>query len=180
MIQTLGMLFVDGMLDLSHINAVLYAGDDRLVDDLVSGQGSLMLGDKGRIDDDQVKYVAGLHQKDELFLRHDLAELAVTACHCALLLVPGCGDLGQLIGCHIADVCLVGIVSDSLLECTEVLGQLLQILGLGVDDPFGGLCRAVMNDHIGGMDQSVACSFDNTVHLAHFTFPLFIRFFRNG
>ena len=126
-----------------------------------------MGGDELLVQLDQVKHVAGLHQQQELFLGHDLAELAVAGLDVALLVIPGLGHGGQLVGGLVSNIDLVGPIGQRLVERTDVVGQFLQIFAFGVDDALGSLGGAVVQHHIGGMGQNVARAFDYTFHFVH-------------
>jgi hypothetical protein len=50
-------------------------------------------------------------------------------------------------------------------------GQLLEVFAVGVDDALRGLRGAVVQHHIGGMNQNVARTFDYTFH-ENFVLPV--------
>ena len=165
MIQALGVLLVDQVLDLSGVHAVVQAGGHGLVEQGVLHDGGLVLGHEGGLQLHDVEAVADLHQEQELLLGHDLAVLAVTVGGGALQVHPSGALLRQLGGGVVADVGLVGPVSQHVLVAAQVLGQLLQVLAVGIDHALSGLGGAVVDDHVGGMNQNIAGSLDNTVHV---------------
>ena len=166
-IQGLGVLIVDEMLNNRQLDTLGDAGQDGVVDDLVGFQSGLVGGHERLVQLDQVEHVAGLHQQQELFLGHHLAELTVTGVDIALLVIPGLSHSGQLIGSLVADIDLVGPISQSLVESTQMVGQFLQIFAFGVNDALGSLGGTVVQHHVGGMGQDVAGAFDNTFHFVH-------------
>ena len=166
-IQRLGVLFLDEMLHGGKLHALGNAGKDALVQDLVLLQRGLVGGHKLPVQLDQVKHIAGLHQQQELFLGHHLAELAVAGIDLAGLVVPGLGDLRQLVGGLVADVDLVGPIGQRLVKGADMSGQLLQIFALRVHDALRGLGGAVPQDHIGGVGQNIAGALDYTFQFVH-------------
>ena len=165
MIQALGMLLGYQALHFRQLYAVGYAGHDGFVNEGVFRKLRLVLRYEILFQLDQVKHVAGLHEKEELFLGHHLAELAEAAVAGACLVAPGLGYFRQLIGGNVADVDLIGIVGKHVLKAPYMAGQLLEVFAFGVHYALGGLGGAVMNDHIRSMYQNIACSFDYAFHL---------------
>ena len=162
------MLLVHQTLDLGGLGLLGGdAGHDGLIDDGIGSQGGLVGLHEALLQLDKAKHVAGLHQQKELLLGHDLAKVAVTVVDITDLVAPGLGHGGQLIGGLVADVHLVGPVAEGLVEGADVLGQLLEVLAVGVHDPLGSLGGSVMKNHIGGVHQNVSGAFDNTFHTVH-------------
>ena len=123
-----------------------------------------MLSNEGLFQLDQIENVDSLHQQQELFLGHHLAVLAVTGIDITGLLEPGLGNSSQFFRGLVADVNLVGPVSQNSVPITQVVGQLLQVLGVGVDDTLGGLGGTIVQYHIGGMSQDITCALDDSLH----------------
>ena len=163
-VQALGVLLLDQALDLTELNALLDAGHDALVDHGVGGELILVGGDKVLVQPHQIEHVACLHQEQELLLGHHLAEVAVTLGHVAGGLIEGLGNGGQLSRGLVADVDLVGPVSQDVFPAAQVVGQFLEVVAVGIDNHLSGLGGAVVQNHIGDMAENVASAFDNTLH----------------
>ena len=167
-IQALGVLLSHQTGDLGGLGLGLgNAGHDGLVDDGVGGQLGAVGVHKALLQLDKAEHIAGLHQQKELLLGHDLAKVTIAIIDIADLIAPRLLHSGQLIGGLVADVHLVGPVAESLLEGTDVLGQLLEVLAVGVHDPLGGLSGSVVQNHVGGVHQNVSGAFDDTFHIVH-------------
>ena len=80
------------------------------------------------------------------------------------LVAPGLGYFSKLIRGDVADIDLVGIVGKHVLKAPYMTGQLLKVFAFGVHYALGGLGGAVMNDHIRGVYQNIARSFDYAFH----------------
>ena len=166
-IQGLGVLFVHQLFDLSAADAFQHLGHDVFADHRVGSQFVLCGGHKVLIQMYQLEHVAHLHQQQEFILGHDLAELAVALGVLHLLAHPGLLVASQLFRRHVADVCLVGQVAHYILIGADVVGELLQIFRIGVDDHLCRLCGAGVQHHIGRVHQHIACAFDYAVHFVH-------------
>ena len=164
MIQGLSVLVVDKVLNLAQLNTVFDLGDHVLGVQRMGFSLGFDSGDKGFLQVAQIKHVADLHQHQEFILGHDFTVFAIAVADRGLFVVPGLLIGSQLIGGHVADVGLVGHISEDFLVGTQMLGNLFQVLGIGVDNLFSGLGGAVLHHHIRGECQDITRAFNNTVH----------------
>ena len=123
-IQPFGMLLCDQTRNLSRLNAFADARKDRLIHNWVRSKRRLVRGNKRRVKLYKVKHIAGLHQQQELLLRHDLAKLAEAACLRALLVMPRLRHSRKRIRRDVADVDLVWIVGERIFKTADMLRQL--------------------------------------------------------
>ena len=161
------MLLVHQALDLGAVDTLSHLGHDIFADHRVSSQLVLCGADESFIQIYQLEHVADLHQNQELVLRHDLTELAVALGIFHVFTNPGLLMFGQLFRRHVADVSLVGHVGNHIFIGTNVVGELLQILRIRVDDLLSGLGGAGVEHHVRGMHQDITRAFDNAVHFVH-------------
>ena len=166
-IQGLSVLIIDQMLQVSLLNAFGNASCDALIDDGVGGESGLGGLDKALFEFHQAEHVASLHQQQELFLRHDLAKLTVTVGHITGLVIPRLCNGCQILGGLVADVNLIGVVSQHLLITAQMIGQFLQILALGIDNALGSLGSTVVQNHIRSMGQNIAGTLNDAFHIVH-------------
>jgi hypothetical protein len=119
----------------------------------------------------QIEYIHGFHQPDELILRHNFAVPAHTRRSVRGVLIPRPGDVIQRLGPLVADVYLVGRVIHRLLKRPQMLGQLRKVIAVGGQAPLGGLCAALAQRHVIGVDKGVARALEHgEIHMK----PLFI------
>ena len=105
---------------------------------------------------DQVECVADLHESVVLILRHDLAVLPGPVRDVCRLVIPWEFDRLELLIVDISDICLVRRISDDILEASQVLRKLLEILSVRIDYALCYLSRSVMDDHVRRICQSIA------------------------
>ena len=123
-IQPFGMLLCDQTRNLSRLNAFADARKDRLIHNWVRSKRRFVRGNKRRIELNKVEHIAGLHQQQELLLRHDLAELAEAACLRALFVMPWLRHGRKRIRRDVADVDLVRIVGERIFKAADMFRQL--------------------------------------------------------
>ena len=124
-IQPFGMLFRNEAGDFRRVDALCHARKDRLIHERVCGKRRLVRRNERAVELHEVEHVAGLHEKQELLLRHDLAELAVTARLRALLVIPGLRNFRKRIRRDVADIDLVGVIGERIFKAADMLRQLL-------------------------------------------------------
>ena len=163
-IQTLAVLFIYQALHFGSINTVLHTGHDGLVNEGIGSQLIFILGNKILIQLYQIENIASLHEDQELLLGHHLAKVAVAIVYGAGLIIPGLGNGGQIIRSLVANVDLVGVVRKNLFKGADVGRQLFEIFAFGINDALGSLGGAVVDHHIGGMNQNVSGALDYAFH----------------
>ena len=163
-IQALGVLLSNQTSDLGAVDTLNDPVQDGLVDQRVLSQNGLVGLNEGLFQLDQGENINGLHHQQELFLGHHLTIGAETVVDIAGLVAPGLGNSSQIIGSLVADVDLVGPVTQNGVPVTQVAGQLLQVLGFGIDDTLGCLGGTVVQHHIRGMSQDITCALDYGFH----------------
>ena len=171
-IQRLGMIFRYGFCNGVRFGARFDFGEDLLSHQRMRGQLWLHFLHKRAGEPDEVEHVASLHQQQKLILRHDLAERSVARRTRHGFIVPRLFRLRQFFGREVADIRLVRRVLHRLTVAPDMLRQLLEIVRLRVEDAFGGLCGAVVHQHIGRMHQNIARCLYHAVHLFRPRFSL--------
>ncbi len=163
-VQAIGPFVVDHVTEFRLFNAFWNAIQDKAADNGVFFELGFGFTNKSFIHIDELKFVDGIDQQVKLILRHDLAKRTVTLIDRTFEVLPGALDLCQLKRRHIADIRLVGIVRAHATIRTKVRLNLFEILRIGVDDTFRCLRRPVVENHIWGVDEDIACAFHYTVH----------------
>ena len=121
-VEALALAVVHDLLDLGELDALLDALHDALVDDLVGSELLLVGGNEVAVELDEVEHVHGLHEEVELGFGHHLAVLAVAVRDVAALVIVGELDAFELLGVLVADVDLIGPVTQIVLEGSQVAG----------------------------------------------------------